>query len=238
MRCGIPRKGWQAGGFFRISSHYRQNVMGQSEADSRLQRCTLSQSFGILELLIKRHDRRDTFDQSPSIVIATKSCIRAIPKIAAVNRRANFVQRNPFPNEFNIGEVPLLCHSGDGHHLSSCRRNDERLFFSAARSDESLKRVDAGRCQGHIPARRGRKRRRASHFAAGNPTSMLHSHIWLRGVLVICDHTNIELKLLRRAKSVGGSDQVGGKTAREKIARRARRKYAGNHDHKDEFSLH
>ena len=157
---------------------------------------------------------------APAIVIAKKDCSGAVVDVAGVEDRADFIQRNPFPGKFDIGDVALLGDAGDRNQLAARGGNVKGLRLRIGRGDETLQRIHARWCEHDIPARRRGQSWRAGGVGAGNPAVMLQQEIAGREVVLVGDDAGTQLKLLLGSESIGTRDQISGKTASEKVAGR------------------
>ena len=147
---------------------------------------------------------------APAVVIAAKADGGTVVSVAGVEDGADFVQGNPAPGEFDVGDVALLGDAGDGDQFAARGGNGEELLLGIAGSDQTLKRIDAGGSERDIPARRRGESWGAWGVGGGDPAVMLQREVVGREIILVGDYTEAQLKLLLDAESVGGRDQVGG----------------------------
>ena len=78
---------------------------------------------------------RGAVHEAPAIIVTTEQYRGTVPQISGVEGRANFVQGNPFPIEFDFGNVRLLGNAGDSDQFASHGGNIQELFVGLARRD-------------------------------------------------------------------------------------------------------
>src|SRR5712671_5392925 len=124
----------------------------------------------------------------------------------------DFVQRSPFPGEFDIGVIALPADAGDGQQFPSRCGDGEGRLFSVGGRGQYAKSVDAGWGEQDIPARRGRESRRTPGAGSGDPSVLLEYEGFGGEVILVGDDAGVQPKLLLSLERAGRVDQVSGET--------------------------
>ncbi len=82
---------------------------------------------------------------APAIIVLTESDSGLVVHVAGIERCADFIERNPLPREFNVGQAALLADAGDADQFSSRDWNGKCGLVRVLRRNEGANRVDAGR---------------------------------------------------------------------------------------------
>ena len=151
--------------------------------------------------------------EPPAVVIAAKSRGGTVVDVASIDNRADLVQRNPSPGEFDIGNAALPGDAGYRDQFAAGGGKGEGLFFRIAGSDETLKCVHACGRECDVPAGRRCDSRPTGGVSGGNPAAMLEQEIVRREVVCVGKNAGAKLEQLYRAERAGSRDQVGGEAA-------------------------
>jgi len=164
---------------------------------------------------------RSAVNNSPSIVIAAKTCGGAVVNVGRVENGANLIQRNPVPREFDIGSTAQFADAGDGNQFTSCGRDAEILLAGIIGREKRSKCIYARGGESEVPARWRSYIWSAAGLRSGNPAAMLQHQVFRGEIFLIGNDASSQFKMLRSPKCAGGCDQISGKTAGEKVAGRA-----------------
>src|SRR6267154_1544142 len=160
------------------------------------------------------------FHDAPAVIVAAKCCGGTVAGVAGVHDCADFVEGNPSPGEFYVGNVALLGDASDGNQFAPCGGNAEGFAFRVAGSEQALKGIDARRRESDIPAGR-RYGGRTPCNCAGNPAVMLEGTVVGGEIILVGDDARGEVERVYGTKSGGSRDQISREAASEKVARRA-----------------
>src|SRR5712671_5416105 len=124
----------------------------------------------------------------------------------------DFVQRSPFPGEFDIGVIALPADAGDGQQFSSGGGDGEGRLFSVGGRGQYAKSVHAGWGEQDIPARGGRESRRTPGAGGGDPSVLLEYEGFGGKVIFVGHYAGVQPKLLLSLERAGSVNQVSGET--------------------------
>ena len=164
---------------------------------------------------------RSRLGDAPSVVKLSETDGGFVLHLRRVKSSANFVQRDPFPYEFDIGGASLLADAGDGDEFPFGGGNSKRWFVGCVGGQNRVNGVDSGWGEKDIPAWGWDQARRTRGRCGRDPPMMLEDEIFGRDVVFVRDDSSLQEVLLWSFEIGGGANQVGGETAGEKVARRA-----------------
>ena len=159
---------------------------------------------------------------SPSVIEIAKSDGGFGTQISGVESGANLVERNPSPDEIDIGHIALLGDAGDGNQFPFRDGNAEGGFVGPLRWRDGSNGFNARGREHNAPAWWRRKRGRTGSGAGGDPAMVLQDQVFGSQIVFVGDYSSLQSELLRGFERVGSGNQIGCEPAGEDIARRTR----------------
>lgn len=77
--------------------------------------------------------------------------------VAGIKSGADFVERGPFPGEFDVGCGAIFADAGDSNEFAASYRNGDRRLGGFIGGDLSADAIDTSGSEDDVPARRRRE---------------------------------------------------------------------------------
>src|ERR1700722_3228125 len=120
---------------------------------------------------------RAAFDYPPSIVELAKTYGRPVLHAACIQRRADFIERHPLPQKFDVGTNPTPADSRHSNQLPAGHGHVEIAGIRVAIGDQIVKGVDPNGSKRDLPTGWRDDVRRASMGRASDPAMALQHQI-------------------------------------------------------------